>query len=521
MKAMEKYICSQSSPKKKHHVIPVRYYLAFLLLVLETVMVISIVFLLNHYVPYFSVLVWATQIGCVVQIIASNDNPDYKLPWLLLMLVVPVAGFMLYFLFYSRTLKKKFVKRMASLKKDSYHMDDSPAFEQLAAEDPTAHNQAKFLCKIAESHLFTDTRQTYFPLGECMHKAMLKDLRQAEHFIFLEYFIIEEGVFWDSILEILKGKAAQGLEVKVVYDDIGCISTLPGDYFRALGSYGIKAIPFSIVRGNADSEFNNRSHRKIMVIDGKVGYTGGVNLADEYINQVVKFGHWKDIGIRLEGEAVKELTKLFFIDYGMNSRKAPEISSKHFPESPTFGEAGYMVPFGDGPSPIYRHRVGKCVIQNMISQAVRYVNIMTPYLIIDNELCQTIENAALRGVIVKIIVPYVPDKKIIFEMTKSYFQRLVDAGVEIYEYTPGFVHAKFYLADDTVAMIGTINLDYRSLVHHFENGVWMYRCGCISEMKKDFDTTLPKCLKIDNRMLHPSLPQRALCSVIKIISPLL
>ena len=230
-----------------------------------------------------------------------------------------------------------------------------------------------------------------------MHQAMLKDLRQAEHFIFLEYFIIEEGVFWNSILEILKEKAALGLEVKVVYDDIGCINTLPGDYFRTLGSYGIEAVPFSIVRGNADSEFNNRSHRKIMVIDGKVGYTGGVNLADEYINQVVKFGHWKDIGIRLEGEAVKELTKLFLIDYGMNSRKAPEISSKHFPKSPTFGGSGYMVPFGDGPSPIYQYRVGKCVIQNIVSQAVRYVNIMTPYLIIDNELCQTIENAAQRG----------------------------------------------------------------------------------------------------------------------------
>lgn len=224
---------------------------------------------------------------------------------------------------------------------------------------------------------------------------------------------------------------------------------------------------------------------------------------------------------RLKGDAVKELTKLFLVDYGMNSRKAPDISIRYFPKSPFLGESGYMVPFGDGPSPIYRHRVGKCVIQTMISQAVRYVNIMTPYLIIDNELCQTIENAALRGVIVKIIVPYVPDKKIIFEMTKSYFQRLLNAGVQIYEYTPGFVHAKFYLADDTVAMIGTINLDYRSLVHHFENGVWMYRCSCISDMKKDFDHTLSTCLKIDNRMIHSSLPRRALCSVIKIISPLL
>lgn len=521
MNTTEKKIKGQGTSPKKHHFIPLRYYFAFLLLALETMMVISIVYLLNYYVPYFFVLVWATQVGCVVQIIASTDNPDYKLPWLLLMLVVPVAGFMLYFLFYSRTLKKKFVRRMASLKKDSYHMDDSAAFEELAAENLIAHNQAKILCKIAESHLFTDTKQTYFPLGEFMHQAMLKDLQQAKHFIFLEYFIIEEGVFWNSILEILKEKVAQGLEIKVVYDDIGCISTLPGDYFKTLCSYGIEAVPFSILRGNADSEFNNRSHRKILVIDGKVGYTGGVNLADEYINQIVKFGHWKDIGVRLEGDAVKELTKLFLVDYGMNSRKAPGISNAYFPESPSFGEAGYMVPFGDGPSPIYRHRVGKCVIQNMISQAVRYVNIMTPYLIIDNELCQTIENAALRGVTVKIIVPYVPDKKIIFEMTKSYFQRLLDAGVEIYEYTPGFVHAKLYLADDTMAMIGTINLDYRSLVHHFENGVWMYRCGCILEMKRDFECTLPKCLKIDNSMLHPNLPQRVLCSLIKIISPLL
>lgn len=521
MKAMKIIRSKHSTAKQTHRFIPIRYYFAFLLLVLETVMVIGIVYLLNHFVPYFFLLVWATQVGCIVQIIVSNDNPDYKLPWLLLMLVVPVAGFMLYFLFYSRTLKKKFVRRMVSLKKHSYHKDDSAAFEELAAENPAAHNQAKFLCRIAESHLFTDTKQTYFPLGECMYQAMLKDLQQANHFIFLEYFIIEEGVFWNSILEILKNKAAQGLEVKVVYDDIGCINTLPGNYFRTLCSYGIQAVPFSMLRGNADSEFNNRSHRKIMVIDGKIGYTGGVNLADEYINRVVKFGHWKDIGIRLKGDAVKELTKLFLVDYGMNSRKAPDISIRYFPKSPFLGESGYMVPFGDGPSPIYRHRVGKYVIQTMISQAVRYVNIMTPYLIIDNELCQTIENAALRGVIVKIIVPYVPDKKIIFEMTKSYFQRLLNAGVQMYEYTPGFVHAKFYLADDTVAMIGTINLDYRSLVHHFENGVWMYRCSCISDMKKDFDHTLSTCLKIDNRMIHSSLPRRALCSVIKIISPLL
>lgn len=184
MKAMKIIRSKHSTAKQTHRFIPIRYYFAFLLLVLETVMVIGIVYLLNHFVPYFFILVWATQVGCIVQIIASNDNPDYKLPWLLLMLVVPVAGFMLYFLFYSRTLKKRFVRRMVSLKEHSYHKDDSAAFEELAAENPAAHNQAKFLCRIAESHLFTDTKQTYFPLGECMYQAMLKDLQQANHFIF-------------------------------------------------------------------------------------------------------------------------------------------------------------------------------------------------------------------------------------------------------------------------------------------------------------------------------------------------
>lgn len=521
MKKKSRELQEKQKNTKQGHLIPVRYYLAFLLLLLETAAVIAIVCLLSFYVPYFYLLVWATQIGCVVQMIASDENPDYKIPWLLVMLVIPVAGFMLYFLFHSRKLKKKYIRRLAELKDHSYQKEDTMAFAALEEESPIAHNQAKMLCKIAETHLFTNTKQTYFPLGENMHQAMLNDLDKAEKFIFLEYFIIEEGVFWNSILDILKKKAASGLEIKVIYDDIGCIATLPGNYFRILRSYGIEAVLFSVLKGNADGEFNNRSHRKIMVIDGVVGYTGGVNLADEYINQVVKFGHWKDIGIRLEGDAVKELTKLFLIDYGINVRKAPKISPQYFPETIMDKENGYIVPFGDGPGPIYSHRVGKCVIQNLLSQAVHSVYIMTPYLIIDNELCQTIENTALRGVDVKIIVPYVPDKKIIFEMTKSYFKRFLDAGVEIYEYTPGFVHAKCYVADGQLAMIGTINLDYRSLVHHFENGVWMYRCSSIEAITRDFLETRSKCLKIDSNMMKTSFLQKVVCSLIKIFSPLL
>lgn len=512
---------SKTRVGKKKTYISIRYFLAIFLAVLEASMVIGIVIALCYYVPYFYLAVWATEIACVVGIIASDDNPDYKIPWLMCVMLIPIGGLMIYFLFYSRILKPKYVRRLHNLKDHSYTKDDAALFEQLAQECPVAHNQAKMLCKISEAHLFTDTKQTYFPLGEDMHKRMLEDLQKAEKFIYLEYFIIEEGVFWNSLLEILKEKAAQGVDVKLVYDDIGCMTTLPGNYDVILGDYGIAATPFSRLRGNADSEFNNRSHRKIMVIDGKVGYTGGVNLADEYINEVVKFGHWKDIGLRLEGDAVKELTKLFLIDYGLNVKTFPAVPRDYFPTLPANGAAGYMIPFGDGPDPIYKHRVGKCVIQNMLNNANRYVYMMSPYLIIDNELCQTIENAAIRGVDVRIITPHVPDKWLILEMTRSYYPRLIAAGVKIYEYEPGFIHAKCYLADDEIAMIGTINLDYRSLVHHFENGVWMYRCGCIQNIKSDFEQTFEKSIFVDAEMANPNLPRRALRSMVKVFSPLL
>lgn len=504
--------------KGKH--IPFRYIAAIIFALLETGAIVAIVMALSYYVPYFYLAVWATEVACVIRIIASDDNPDYKVPWLLFVLIVPVAGFMLYFLFYSRTLKKKYIRRLAELKHQSYHQDDSELFAQLDKESPTACSQAKMLCRIAESHLFTNTSQQYFPLGEDMHRQLLEDLRRAEKFIYMEYFIIETGLFWNSILEILKAKAAEGVEVRVVYDDIGCMKTLPGNYWIILQDYGIEAAPFSMLKGNADSEFNNRSHRKITVIDGRVGYTGGVNIADEYINKVERFGHWKDVAVRLEGDGVKELTKLFLIDYGINVRKAPEQKRAHYPTG-TVKETGYVIPFGDGPRPIYQRRVGKCAIQNLLNQANRYVYIMTPYLIIDNELCQTIENTALRGVTVKLIVPHIPDKKLIFEMTRGHYQRLMNAGVEIYEYEPGFVHAKCYLADDEYAMVGTINLDYRSLVHHFENGVWMFRCSCIQDIKADFTDTLDKSIRITEDMIRWSLPQRFLRAVMKLFAPML
>jgi cardiolipin synthase len=521
MKRKIKYNAGTKIIEREVNYIPVRYIIAATITVLEILAIIAIVVGLCYYVSYFYIAAYVTAFACELKIIASDDNPDYKVPWMLFVLVVPIAGCMLYFMFSSRKLSKKYIKRLEYLKNKSYIYDSNASFEYLNKENTLASSLAKMLCQIADTNLFNNTQLKYYSSGEEYFLALLNDLRKADKFIFMEYFIIEEGLFWNSILEVLKEKAKQGLEIKVVYDDIGCMSTLPGNYSRILKSYGIEATPFSRLRGAADSEFNNRSHRKITVIDGQIGYTGGINIADEYINKINRFGHWKDTGIRLEGEAVKELTKLFLIDYGINIKRSLEIKEYYYPISNSYDSKGYIIPFGDGPKPIYERRVGKSVIQNMFNAATKYAYITTPYLIIDNDLCVSIENAALRGVDVRIVVPHIPDKKIVFGMTKSFYKRLIDAGVKIYEYEPGFIHAKTYIVDDTYAMIGTINLDYRSLVHHFENGVWMYDCEVIKDMKNDLEDTLSKSIEITKDSLKVNLITRFVRAIVRIFAPML
>ena len=521
MKKTKRYKVNGRTIERTVNYIPVRYILAIMITMLEVLTVIGIVFALCYFVPYLYIAAWLTEISCVIRIISSDDNPDYKVPWLLFVLILPIAGFMLYLLFSSRTLKRRFVRRLNEMKALTYPSRDEELLVRLRETDKMAYSHAKMLTKIADTHLFGDTRQTYLKLGEEMHAAMLRDLGEAEKFIYMEYFIIEEGKLWGSILEILREKAAAGLEVRLVYDDIGCMSTLPGNYVKILRKSGILATPFSRLRGNADSEFNNRSHRKITVIDGKIGYTGGINLADEYIGEVERFGHWKDVAIRLEGEAVYELTRLFMIDFGINVRELPAPRHELFPPCPNGGEEGFLIPFGDGPAPLYRHRVAKSAIRALLSSAEDYVWMTSPYLIIDNDLCSTIENTALRGVDVKIIVPHIPDKKLVFHMTRSFYPRLMAAGVEIYEYTPGFIHAKTYLADGKTGIIGTVNLDYRSLVHHFENGVWMHRTASLADIKDDLCDTLSKSMRVTEQMLKTNFLHRFFRAIVRIFAPLL
>ena len=518
MKHTYSYQAGNKTIKREITYIPIRYIFAALFSLLETLAIIGIVFALSYYVKYFYIAALLTSVGCILSIVASDDNPEYKIPWLLVVLLLPIVGFMLYFLFYSRKLKKKYIRRLEEMQRVTYEAPTKTTFDRLKNETPVAHNQARLLCRLADTNLFDTTQTTYYPTGADMHAAILEDLKRATSFIYLEFFIVEEGVFWDSILAILKEKAKAGVDVRVLYDDIGCMATLPGNYAKRLAKDGIHATPYSRLKGHADSEFNNRNHRKILVIDGTVGYTGGVNIADEYIGVVEKYGHWKDVGLRLEGEAVWELTQLFLVDWGMNRKKAEIPTYPCFPKQEGH-QNGYVIPFGDGPKPLYDRNVGKTVIQELISCATQYVYITTPYLIIDNDLCTTLENAALRGVDVKLVVPHIPDKKLVFAMTRSFYPRLMKAGVNIYEYTPGFIHAKCYLVDDLYAMVGTINLDYRSLVHHFENGVWMYATSCIPHIKADIEETLALSTQVPYKAPSPFL--RFFRSIGRFFAPLL
>ena len=506
--------------EKEINYIPFRYIIAMILTILEIAAIIGIVIVLAYFVPYFYLALAVTEVGVVISIIASNENPDYKIPWLLFVIILPIVGMFLYFLFHQRKLPRNIVKRLKLFNK-SYNYDDSKNLNELKEIDKLVSSQAFELCNIADAHLHKNTDLKFYSLGEEMYEDILAELKKANKFIFMEYFIIEEGKFWNSILEILKEKAATGVEVKVVYDDIGCMGTLPGNYYKILKKYNIDAIPFSILKGKADGEFNNRSHRKILVIDGLVGFTGGVNIADEYINEKEVYGHWKDTGIKLEGSAVNELTKLFLIDYYINLKTDHIIDFSKYYVLHNINEDGFVIPFGDGPFPIYEKNVGKTVIINILNHAKDYVYITTPYLIIDNELMRTIENTALRGVDVRILVPHIPDKKLVFEMTKSNYQILMKSGVKIYEYTPGFVHAKSYIADDIVGMIGTINLDYRSLTHHLENGVWIYNDKIIHDMKSDFMTSLDKSIYMNEVKTKNKLVNRLIRSIVRIFSPLL
>lgn len=454
--------------------------LALLIWVIVTFSTDSIWFLASGY--FISALV-------VIGIVYKDEIPEFKLPWIIIVLVLPGVGALIYWLFGHLKLEKKVRKKFLIEKSHaSEYLAESEESKKLYKDDKEASLQFNYIYKACYQTFYVGTRTKYFPLGDFFFPDLLLELSKAEKFIFMEYFIIKKGQMWDKILDILEAKVKQGVEVKLMYDDMGCMFTLPSDYYRKMIGIGIECVPFNRFRPVLTSMFNNRDHRKITVIDGRVGYTGGINLSDEYININSPYGHWKDSAIKLAGPGVRGLLEMFILNWNGISHK-PLDFKKYLccASGPAADVKGGVAPFGDGPDPIYKEKVGKTVYLNIINSAKEYIYITTPYLICDYELLNALAISAKKGVDVRIITPHIPDKKMVFDCTRSNYPFLMESGVKIYEYTAGFIHAKNFLADDKFAVVGTINMDYRSLVHHFECGVFMYKTDSIMELKDDFN----------------------------------
>jgi cardiolipin synthase len=378
---------------------------------------------------------------------------------------------------------------------------------------------ARYLEQAAHCPVYGNTETRYYPLGDDCFKDILLALEQAQRYIFIEYFIIEEGQLWNSVLEVLRRKAEQGVEIRVIYDDVGSIFTLPANYPDRLEKMGIHCRVFNRMVPVVSLRQNNRDHRKYMIVDGRVAFTGGINMADEYINVKTRFGHWKDAAIRLEGDAVWSMTVSFLSMWDF-TRLQDEDLSEYLPVPASAGAAGYVQPYHD--CPWDNEPVGQTVYLNLIGRAKRYVYITTPYLVIDSTVTMALTMAAKSGVDVRIITPHIPDKKTVFEVTRAYYEELVEAGVKIYEYTPGFIHGKLFVVDDTYASVGTVNLDYRSMFLHFENGVLLYETPSVMEIKADFLSTQDLSIQVDLEWCKKvPMPRRLLRDLLRVFAPLL
>ena len=507
---------------RKFRLLMSKYGFSIAIILIELFVVFAVILYMSQIAPLVWVaLVFLVSVATVLAIVNRSMSPESKVTWLIVTFV-PVFGPLLYLMFGERRLSKKELKQLKELRSITLQEKHEDSLHQnLQETDKSAYGIINALLHMdSNAEVYDQTDSQFFASGEEMWQQMLKDLKRAEKFIFLEYYIVEEGLMWDSMLEILEEKAAQGVEVKMLYDDIGCMVTLPGDYTVYLRSKGIDAHKFNKVIPRMTVAYNNRDHRKILVIDGQISYTGGINLADEYINHIERFGHWKDSGIRIDGPATQAFTRLFLMNWYINRGEISDFDQYHLENQTRFG-SGLCIPYGSGPKPIYKMKVGKIVYQNLINQAEDFVYITTPYLIIDYDLTEDIKNAAMRGVDVRIVTPHIPDKKLIQLVTRGAYPDLLSAGVRIFEYTPGFIHSKQMIVDDRFAAVGTINLDYRSLVHHYENAVLLYKTESIADIRKDFEEIFEQSQEIFSDTINPTWYQMMIKEVTQLFAPML
>ena len=476
---------------------------------------------LNNSIKYLELILRLLSVLIVLYILKSSKHLSSDLVWIVLILIMPIFGTVLYIIVYEdlqisptyRALKK------STEDAEKYYHQDPKVLEEVEKADLERIGQFRYISESAGFPIYENTGYDYYPLGDDGYPVILEELKKAEKFIFMEYFIIEEGQMWNGIHDILKEKVAQGVDVRVMYDDIGSLMTLSGSYAKQLEQEGIKCIPFNRLNPILGAILNHRDHRKILVIDGKVAFSGGINLADEYINVKVIHGHWKDNVIRVKGEAVWSFTVMFLTHWNAFREDDPDFEVYHVHPEETGEKDGWVAPYGE--TPLDDEIDAQNIYTGILNHAANYCWIMTPYLIIDSDLINALILAAKSGVDVKIITPGIPDKKIVYMVTRSYYHSLIEGGVKIYEYTPGFVHAKVFVSDDELATVGTVNLDYRSLYLHFENGTFLYGSKEVDHVKQDVLNTLAQCKEVTLEEAQNGPFKELLLSVMRLVTPMM
>ncbi len=474
----------------------------------------------------FGLAVINSVLGIVVSflIFSRDDAPEYRMSWILLIMVVPVFGCSMYLIFGN---KKKGIAQEKRMRKyhelKSMHMIDSfqKSVEPEKVLSPDDAKLSMYVSGLSESKVFGNTTTDYYPLGDLCFPDMVEEIKKAKKFIFLEYFIFDKGVFWDTILEILKQKVNEGVEVLLMYDDMGSIASLPMHYYKELRSYGIHAVAFNPARPRLNPKLNYRDHRKVCIIDGNVAISGGLNIADEYINRKITHGHWKDNGFIIRGDGVWNYTFMFLQLWSYSAPEEYHVDdfSKYMPTESS-SQDGYIQSFGD--SPLDEFSVAENAYMSIINNAKRYVWISTPYLILDSSMVNALTLAARSGVDVRILTPSIPDKKSVFAHTRANYRVLLANGVRILEYVPGFMHSKMFVSDDQIALVGTTNMDFRSFFLHFESGTIFYGGKTVQAVKDDFSDTFNLCKEITYKEFSARpIGQKLLALFSKIASPLL
>lgn len=488
----------------------------------QVLWIMLLVMKINSYSTWVSLFTSVLALVLVLWIYGRDMNANMKMPWIILILTLPVMGVCLYLLCGRSTVTKRMRQNFERIDKELsvFQEQDEDVVDRLEADNEAVARQSYYIRRYASGMLYQNTDVMFYPDASEGIEAQKQALARAEKFIFMEYHAIEDAEAFGEIKEILAKKAKEGVEVRLFYDDVGSIGFINPDFIKRMQQQGIACRVFNPLVPILYIFMNNRDHRKITVVDGKVGFTGGYNLANEYFNITHPYGQWKDTGVRLEGDAVRSLT-LMFLEMWNAIEKSDTDYAKYLPQvTYTAKQKGFVQPYCD--SPLDGERVGENVYMNIIKNAKRYVYFMTPYLIPSDEMKRELGLAAKRGVDVRIITPGIPDKKLVYKMTRSNYAGLVRDGVRIYEYTPGFCHAKQCVCDDEVATVGTINLDFRSLYLHFENGVFLYDAPAVKEIKQDFEETMQVCREVteDYRYAGQKVPRIGQC-ILQLIAPLL